>query len=292
MKKSIAFIINPISGGIPKHRIPQLVAQEIDSTKFDTEIFFTESTQHNKELAQQCVLKGFDAIIAVGGDGTINNTAKYIAGTKVAFGIVPLGSGNGLARHLGLSKHPKLALQTINNFCQTQIDTGTVNNEFFINVAGVGFDAHVTGKFAVAPRRGFWQYAKITLAEFAGYKARHYELIIDGIKSTESAFLICVANGSQYGNNAYISPLSIVNDGVFEVTILRPFKLHQMPQLGAMIFRKNIHQSSQVKVVSGKHIIIKRTANELVNIDGEPVQIEQDLDIKIHAGNLKIICNE
>ena len=228
MKKSIAFIINPISGGIPKHRIPQLVAQEIDSTKFDTEIFFTESTQHNKELAQQCVLKGFDAIVAVGGEGT-------------------------------------------------------VNNEFFINVAGVGFDAHVTGKFAVAPRRGFWQYAKITLAEFAGYKARHYELIIDGIKSTESAFLICVANGSQYGNNAYISPLSIVNDGVFEVTILRPFKLHQMPQLGAMIFRKNIHQSPQVKVVSGKHIIIKRTANELVNIDGEPVQIEQDLDIKIHA---------
>ena len=292
MKNRIAFIINPISGGIPKHRIPQLVAQEIDSTKFDVEIFFTESTQHNQELAQQCVRNKFDAIIAVGGDGTINNTAKYVAGTGIALGIIPLGSGNGLARHLGLSKHPKQALKTINKFYQTKIDTGLVNEVFFINVAGVGFDAHVTGKFAVAPRRGFWQYAKITLAEFAGYRARHYELIIDGVKSTEDAFLICVSNGSQYGNNAYISPLSMVNDGLFEVTILRPFKLHQMPKLGAMIFRKNIHQSAQVKVVSGKHIIIKRLANELVNIDGEPIQIEQDLTIQINASNLKIICNE
>ncbi len=289
MKKKLAFIINPISGGISKAHFPALVEKYINKNIFDYDLFYTQSTEHNKDLAKMCVAQQYDAIVAVGGDGTINNTAKYIAGTDITFGIIPVGSGNGLARHLHLSMHQEEALKAINKFDYTYMDTGLANNEFFLNVAGVGFDAHVSWMFANAPKRGFWQYTKITLAEFAKYKARKYHITIDGESITENAFLVCVANGSQYGNNAYIAPTADINDGIFEVTILKPFKLHQMPQLGARIFNKTIHRSAQVKVLSGKKIVITREAAEVVNIDGEPVMMEQNIDVKIIPANLKII---
>lgn len=289
MKKKLAFIINPISGGISKANFPALVDKRINKNIFDYDLYYTQSTEHNKDLAKMCVAQQYDGIIAVGGDGTINNTAKYIAGTDIAFGIVPVGSGNGLARHLNLSMNQEQALTAINKFDFTYMDTGLANNEFFLNVAGVGFDAHVSWMFAKAPKRGFWQYTKITLAEFAKYKARKYHIKIDGESITEDAFLVCVANGSQYGNNAYIAPTADINDGIFEITILKPFKLHQMPQLGARIFNKTIHQSAQVKVLSGKQIIINREAAEVVNIDGEPVMMDANIDIKIIPANLKII---
>lgn len=289
MKKKLAFIINPISGGISKANFPALVQKHINNNIFDYDLFYTQSTEHNKDLAKMCVVQQYDAVVAVGGDGTINNTAKYIAGTDIAFGIIPVGSGNGLARHLNLSMNQEEALKAINKFDYTYMDTGLANNEFFLNVAGVGFDAHVSWMFSNAPKRGFWQYTKITLSEFAKYKARKYHITIDGESITEDAFLVCVANGSQYGNNAYIAPTADINDGIFEITILKPFKLHQMPQLGARIFNKTLHKSAQVKVLSGKQIIIKREIAEVVNIDGEPVMMEHNIDVKIIPANLKII---
>lgn len=291
MKKKIAFIVNPISGGIQKQHFPQLVAKYINPEVFEYDILYTESTEHNKTLAKQCVAQQYHAVIAVGGDGTINNTAKYIAGSETIFGIIPLGSGNGLARHLNISMVPEKALEAVNKMDYTYMDTGTANNEFFINVAGVGFDAHVSWMFAQAPRRGFWQYTKITLSEFARYRPHHYKITVDGETVTEDAFLVCVANGSQYGNNAYISPTAEVNDGLFEITILKPFKLYQMPELGARIFNKTLHKSAQVKVMSGKNIIIERAQKEVVNIDGEPVMMDETIDIKMLPANLKIIIS-
>jgi diacylglycerol kinase family enzyme len=143
--------------------------------------------------------------------------------------------------------------------------------------------------FANAPKRGFWQYTKITLAEFAKYKTRKYQIKVDGTSITEEAFLVCVANGSQYGNNAFIAPTAHINDGLFDITILKPFKIHQMPQLGARIFNKTIHQSANVLVLSGKHIIIEREKTEVVNIDGEPLMMDLQIDIKLIPANLKII---
>ncbi len=289
MKKKLAFIINPISGGISKDNFAELVDKHINKNIFDCDLFYTQSTEHNKELAKACVAQQYDVIVAVGGDGTINNTAKYIAGTEILFGIIPLGSGNGLARHLHLSMKQEEAIKAINNYNYILMDTGLANNEFFLNVAGVGFDAHVSWMFANAPKRGFWQYTKITLAEFAKYKTRKYQIKVDGISITEEAFLVCVANGSQYGNNAFIAPTAHINDGVFDITILKPFKIHQMPQLGARIFNKTIHQSAHVKVLSGKHIIIEREKTEVVNIDGEPLMMDLQIDIKLIPANLKII---
>ncbi len=289
MKKKITFIINPISGGIRKETFPSLIGKNIDSNKFDVEISFTRSAAHNLELAQQAVEQRKDIIVAVGGDGTINNVAKYVTGSESVFGMIPMGSGNGLARHLNIPLNNQKALQLINRQKSIKIDTGKANDDFFINVAGAGFDAHVSWMFANAPSRGFWSYAKITLNEFAQYKSREYELIIDGKSITEKAFLICVANGSQYGNNAFIAPTADLKDGIFEVSLLKPFKKRNMPFIGLEMFTKKFNNSKYVTTFRGKHIIIKRPDAEVVNIDGEPVMMEKLLDIKIVPASLQVL---
>jgi YegS/Rv2252/BmrU family lipid kinase len=289
LKKTISFIINPISGGINKDTFPTLIHKHIDKNKFDIEIHFTKSAHHNQELAEAAVRNKKDIIVAVGGDGTINHVAKFVTGSSSIFGMIPMGSGNGLARHLNISLNHTLALKTINNLKTVKIDTGKANDLFFINVAGAGFDAHVSGMFATASTRGFMSYAKITLNEFAQYKPHEYTLVIDGKPINEKAFIVCVANGSQYGNNAFIAPNADLTDGIFEVSLIKPFRKRAMPFLGLDLFRKKFNDSKFVSTYRGKHIIIKRPKAEVVNIDGEPVMMDKDLTIEISPSSLNVI---
>ena len=289
MKKKIAFIINPISGGINKQQFPSLIGRYLDRNQFDVEINFTRSAEHNLELAQEMVIKKKDIVVAVGGDGTINNIAKYLVNTGILFGIIPQGSGNGLARHLRIPLQNIKALQVINKLHRKNIDAGMANDTFFINVAGAGFDAHVSWMFANAPKRGFWSYSKITLTEFANYKPQQYELIVDGKSVSKDAFIICVANGSQYGNNAYIAPKANLDDGLFDISIMKPFKIHQMPIIGMELFLKKYNNSQYVDVLKGTNILIKRPEAGVFNIDGEPVLMEKDIQIKMLPEALKVI---
>ncbi len=289
MKKKIAFIINPISGGINKQQFPSLIGRYLDRNQFDIEINYTRSAEHNLELAQEMVFKKKDIVVAVGGDGTINNIAKYLVNTGVLFGIIPQGSGNGLARHLRIPLNNIKALQVINKLHRKNIDAGMANDTFFINVAGAGFDAHVSWMFANAPKRGFWSYSKITLTEFANYKPQQYELIVDGKSVSKDAFIICVANGSQYGNNAYIAPKANLDDGLFDISIMKPFKIHQMPIIGMELFLKKYNNSQYVDVMRGANIMIKRPESGVFNIDGEPVLMEKDIQIKMLPEALKVI---
>jgi diacylglycerol kinase (ATP) len=289
LKKSISFIINPISGGINKESFPSFIENAIDKNKFDVEIHFTKSKEHNSELAQNIVQQKKDVIVAVGGDGTINHVAKHLVSSESIFGIIPMGSGNGLARHLGISLNHHKALKVINELHTLKIDTGKTNDVFFINVAGAGFDAHVSNMFAKATKRGFSSYAKITLNEFARYTSRYYELIIDGRKIKQKAFIVCIANGSQYGNNAFIAPQAVLSDGIFEISLLKPFHPIQIPLIGFDMFAKKFDRSNFVKTYRGKNIIIKRPNSEVVNIDGEPVMMEKDLQINILPSSLKVI---
>lgn len=289
MKKKIAFIINPISGGINKQDFPSMIGRYLDRNQFDVEINFTRSTEHNIQLAKEAVQQQKDIVVAVGGDGTINNVAKHLIGTGILFGIIPQGSGNGLARHLRLPLDTRKALHVINKLHRKNIDTGMANDTFFINVAGAGFDAHVSWMFANAPKRGFWSYTKITLNEFSNYKPQSYELIVDGQSITKDAFIICVANGSQYGNNAFIAPQANLDDGLFDISIMKPFKTHQMPAIGLEMFLKKYNNSKYVDALRGSDIIIKRAEAGVLNIDGEPVMMDKDIHIKILPESLKII---
>lgn len=289
MKKKITFIINPISGGINKEKFPSLIGRYLDRNQFEVEINFTRSAEHNLELAQQAAEQKKDVVIAVGGDGTINNIAKYMVNTGIMFGIVPQGSGNGLARHLRIPLNNVKALKIINKLHRKNIDAGMANDQFFLNVAGAGFDAHVSWMFANAPKRGFWSYTKITLNEFAKYNPQSYELIVDGKLITRDAFIICVANGSQYGNNAYIAPHANLDDGLFDISILKPFRIHQMPVIGMEMFLKKYNNSRYVDTLRGENIIIKRAHDGVFNIDGEPVMMDKDIHIKILPEALKVI---
>lgn len=289
MKKKIAFIINPISGGINKQHFPALIGKYLDRNQFDIEINFTRSAEHNLALAQEAVETKKDIVIAVGGDGTINNIAKYMVNTGILFGIIPQGSGNGLARHLKIPMNNIAALRVINKLHRKNIDAGMANDQFFLNVAGAGFDAHVSWMFANAPKRGFWSYTKITLNEFANYKPQSYELMVDGKTVTKDAFIICVANGSQYGNNAYIAPQANLDDGLFDISIMKPFKVHQMPVIGLEMFLKKYNNSKYVDALKGSEILIKRPEAGVFNIDGEPVMMEKDIYIKVLPEALKVI---
>jgi diacylglycerol kinase (ATP) len=289
LKKKISFIINPISGGINKQHFPALIGRYLDRNLFDLEINFTRSAEHNLELAQQAAETKKDIVIAVGGDGTINNIAKYMVNTGILFGIIPQGSGNGLARHLKIPLDNTKAIKVINKLHRKNIDTGMANDQFFLNVAGAGFDAHVSWMFANAPKRGFWSYTKITLNEFANYKPQSYELIVDGKTVTKDAFIICVANGSQYGNNAFIAPQANLDDGMFDISVMKPFKTYQMPAIGLEMFMKKYNNSRYVDALKGSDIVIKRPEEGVFNIDGEPVMMAKDIHIKILPESLKVI---
>jgi diacylglycerol kinase family enzyme len=177
----------------------------------------------------------------------------------------------------------------INKLHRKNIDAGMANDQFFVNVAGAGFDAHVSWMFANAPKRGFWSYTKITLKEFANYKHQSYELTVDGKSITKDAFIICVANGSQYGNNAYIAPQANLDDGLFDISVMKPFKVHQMPLIGMEMFLKKYNNSRYVDALKGSAILIKRPEAGVFNIDGEPIMMEKDIQIKVLPEALKVI---
>lgn len=289
MKKKIVFIINPISGGIRKNRIPGLINQVIDRNLFDIEIAQTRSSDHNLELAANAVASAADIVVAIGGDGTINHIAKYVTGSGKLMGIVPLGSGNGLARHLGIPLNPEKALRLINRMNKISIDTATANGHFFLNVAGTGFDAHVSRLFATAPHRGFYSYTKITLKEFARYQPEQFNLIIDGRLVNTDAFILCVANGSQYGNNAFIAPGADLQDGMLDISVIKPFRSFHLPVIGTHLFTRRFNRSPYIDNYSGKEIIIRRSNPGYINIDGEAIMMEPEVTIKLLPLSLNIL---
>ena len=289
MKKNITFIINPISGGIKKQGIPQLIEQQLDHHLYAAEIKFTSTAEDTPRYAAEAVAAKKDIVVAVGGDGTINQIAQKLVHTSTALGIVPQGSGNGFARHLHIPLEPERAIALLNKGKITCIDTGTINDEIFVNVTGAGFDAHVAWKFATAPKRGFYSYAKITLNEFRNYQLRDYTIEIDGTTIERKAFLVCCSNGSQYGNNAFITPGADMQDGLLDIAIMKEVKLRSMPAIAWEMFTQRFRNSKHVEMFKGKNIVIHRSHTEVANIDGEPYQLGKDLSVQVLPASLNVI---
>jgi len=211
-KKKLLFILNPISGGKKKKAIESLISSYLDHDQFEYEILKTEYPGHAAQLTQD---HKFDKniIIAVGGDGTINEIARELKDTACSLGIIAQGSGNGLARHLGLSINPRKAIEQINTSRQMLIDTAELNGHFFVSIAGIGFDSLIAHMFTQSKRRGFLGYGSLSFQEFFKYKEQNYRIIIDGQKIERNAFLIAFANSNQFGYDTKISPLADIQDG-------------------------------------------------------------------------------
>jgi len=288
IKKKICFIVNPISGVGKQKVIEKMIDRHLDQALFEYKIVYTKAAKHATELAKQAVADNFSIVTAVGGDGSVNEIARGLIGTAAAMAIIPTGSGNGLARHLNIPLDLKKAMEVINNANETRIDTGQFNNETFINMAGVGFDAHIGWEFAKFGKRGLSSYIKVIMREFRKYQAQNFELIIDGKIYSKKAFLISFANGSQWGNNAYISPLADIADGYIDIAVLKDFSRIKIIAIAFRLFNKTVHQSSCLEIIKAKEVIVKQPG-VIAHIDGEPIEIGNTISIKVNPLSLKII---
>ncbi len=289
MKQRILFIVNPISGGLSKVFIPNLIDKNLDHQKFDARIIYTTHHEHAKVLAEEAVAGDIDIVVAVGGDGTINEVAGVLESSGKILAIVPCGSGNGLARTLGIPLSNEKAIAKINQLKTIEIDVGLLNDKKFFNMAGMGFDAHISAHFANSIRRGFVGYIKSTLKEVAGYKAQSYIINIDGKSIKTDAFMLSLANSSQYGNNAHISPTASTQDGLLDICIIKPFPLRLFPVLGYRMFAKTSANSKYVDIIKAQNFKIIREAEAPVHVDGEPFLMGTELTVGIKPLALKII---
>lgn len=288
-KSNILFIINPISGGKDKLKIPAIIDANLDRSKFNPNFSFTEYVGHAAEIAEEAANKNFDIIVAVGGDGTINEIASKVMQQQKILGIIPFGSGNGLARFLKIPMHTAKAIQVINQMNVMQIDTGTFNDKYFFNMAGMGFDAHISSVFVGNKKRGLSGYLKLGLKEMMNYKPETYHLKIDGESYTRKAFVVSVANSSQYGNNAHVSPQASVTDGLLDVCIVKSFPLYKIPLLAYQMLNASTDQSDMVEIIRGKDIHITRQEGAAIHIDGEPYFMGKEINVTISPLSLNVI---
>lgn len=289
--KELLFIINPISGGKDKHGFPELVHKYLDKNRFSFSCCFTEYAGHAHLLAKAAVeTNKYYAVVAVGGDGTINEVASALVHTPLPMGIIPCGSGNGLALSLGLSLDNCKALSALNDFEPRAIDAATVNGEWFFNMAGMGFDAHISHAFAAMEKRGFAGYIKTSVREVLKYTPYPYEITIDGKRYDQKAFMVSIANSPQYGNNAIISPTASLTDGLLDVCIVKPFALWRFPYLVLAMFAKKGERTSYLDVIKGKNIRIVSFDNPMIHLDGEPKVVEKEILINIEASAILILC--
>ena len=242
-----------------------------------------------QQIAAQAAEEKTDMVVAIGGDGTINEIARSLVHTDTALGIIPCGSGNGLARHLHIPMEPKRALEVLNEGCMDVIDYGKINGTDFFCTCGVGFDAFVSLKFAHAGKRGLLTYLEKTLQESLKYEPETYELETENGVSKYKAFLIACGNASQYGNNAYIAPQATLTDGLLDVTILEPFTVLDVPSLAFQLFNKTIDQNSRIKTFRCKQLCIRRTTPGVVHFDGDPMETDANVNIQLIQRGLRVV---
>ena len=291
MKKKIVFIMNPISGTSDKKDIPYLIEELLDKEQFDYSIRETEYAGHAYEIAKESKEQGIDIVVAVGGDGTVNEVGRALVHSNTALGIIPTGSGNGLARHLLIPMKIKWAIQVINDCEITDLDYGIINEHPFFCTCGVGFDAFISEKFAEAGKRGPITYLENILKEGLKYKPETYEIEAENGTIKKKAFLISCANASQYGNNAYIAPQASMSDGMIDVIIMEPFDALEASQISIEMFNKTLDKNNKIKTFRSKEIKIYRKAPGVIHYDGDPVETGKEIVVTLKEKGIKILTN-
>jgi len=284
--RQFGFIINPISGH-GHSKAEQVIRDFAEHQPHNASLFFTTAQGHATELASQAISDGLIPV-AVGGDGTVNEVAHAVIAAQGTMGIIPRGSGNGVARHLGISMKPKMALDQLLSGNVQQIDSGTVNEKTFVMLVGFGFDAVVAYKMSKSKTRGLQAYARIVLQEWQRYKPKEIELTIDTDYYKFSNFMTSVSNASQFGNNFYQAPLASVRDGLLDVGTITPFPMLAAADIALKMVTKSIDSSRYKTGKQGKNITVK-TDSRVMNVDGEAVPFNGHATIAINPSSLSII---
>lgn len=291
IKEKIAFIINPKSGRREKVNLEERIFKNLDLELYSPTFHFTSYQRHAYKLVHQLAGEGYSKIVAVGGDGTVNEVAGAASELDLTLGIIPTGSGNGLARHLGISTKIDSAIRCLNNCTSKRIDVGKINDKWFFCTCGVGFDAHIGRQFSKVGKRGFISYIRTVIKEYRQYTPKKYRFQVDGKKYVRRAFLITIANASQYGNNAYIAPDACIDDGLFDIGIINPFPAFKALLMGIRLFNRSIQYSKYHEVIRGKEIVFKKPKKRYIfQYDGEPKKFKRsEIKICVYPKRLKVL---
>lgn len=283
------FIVNPLAGAGGKRKFPDLIYHAFRSNPSDVKVLFTRCQGDAKAIIKE-YSNDYDVFVAVGGDGTTNEIASVVAGTDKIMGIIPAGSGNALGRELNISMTPSVALKELQKSEVRSIDTAIVNDHIrFVNACGFGFDEHIARCFNQSINRGPVSYFSLVLKEFPVYNSHQYEINIDGVLLNKKAFVLTIANTSQYGNNAFIAPKAIINDGILDICIMSPFSVGVAPEMILRLLNKQLDSSRYCEYFKAKEITIKGK-NLNYQIDGETIKNEHQVNIKIDPLSLKILA--
>lgn len=291
MPRKILFIVNPNAGKRISDQIITTIREEFPENMY-YQIVIWKDKYHFEEITHLLLTQNYTDAIAVGGDGTVNHVAKTILNTNIRLGIVPIGSGNGLARSLGISMNIREAIKQIAVGNAAKIDSGKVNGIPFFCTSGLGFDAQIGEKFATMTKRGLQGYVKVTITELFKYRSQTYTLHINGQAIKRKAFLITVANAGQYGNDFYIAPEASMLDGQFHVAILKPFHFISVFGLLIKILRKKAHTSRYIETFVCNELTIERVNDGSIHFDGEPEHAGNRIEFKNYPNSLNAIIGK
>jgi YegS/Rv2252/BmrU family lipid kinase len=291
-QRKLLLIINPISGLGSKETFEPLVRKMLEPLGYDITTVYTCARGDATRLAMHAVNEGFYGVLAAGGDGTVNETARALCHTPLILGIIPCGSGNGLARHLGIPIDPVAAVKIIAEGKFVESDFGEVNGHPFFCTFGVGFDAAVSSNFARQHRRGPLTYIRSAISEYINFHPQVYTVSANGHVLTEKAFLIAVCNASQYGNNAYIAPRASITDGELDITIIHAGNPLDTAMVGMDLFTGYIDKNTLIHSFRAPAAVIYRQQPGPAHLDGEPMTIDDTMEIKCHSSGLRIFTPE
>ena len=271
MKKKIVFVINPISGVGRQRKIEQLIVENLNQDLFDYSVRYTERIHHGTEIAREAVDKGFDCVVAVGGDGSVNDVAEGLKDSGVTMGIIPCGSGNGLARGLKIPLSPASAIKLLNQQNEHLIDSIVINDKYIsVNAAGVGFDAYIARLMKAAKTRGFAAYTNLILREYASYKNNTYTFTV------------------QFGYNLSVAPKAKLSDGLIDISIIDKIPLDHILITAPMAFMNLLDHSQHAEMFRAKDLVIEGNVHKWVNIDGEGINVGNTVHFVNHPQSVKI----
>lgn len=289
MPDKVFFVINKFAGTGFQPKIEGHIIDVCARLSLECTIEYTQHKGHATELAREAALAGFKRVFAMGGDGTINETAQGLVGTDAAMGIIAKGSGNGLARHLTIPLNFKKSLNLLDDYQIIDVDVMRVNGKLSANVSGVGFDAHIADKFANHTHRGLAGYTTVVLREFAAFRDFTSHLVLDNQPMDARCFILAFANSSQFGNNARVAPQASVQDGLIDVCFVKKVPFTEIIPFAAKMFSGQAHISRFIEIKKARHLTVQLETPLPWHVDGEPLPPEKNFEIAIEPGALKVI---
>lgn len=293
--KKLVCIINPIAGSGNGRSVSDIFSKNIDRNVYDCSIRFTEYAGHAGVIASEAVSQGADVVVAVGGDGTVNEIASSLAGSQTALAIIPRGSGNGLAYHLGLPTNIRENISYINQGNFVKIDTGLFNGHPFFCTCGVGYDAKVAMSYSKAGTRGLMTYVMKTIEAWYDYEPATYRITTESAEFEVKAFLITCGNANQWGNHYHITPKASLQDGLLDLTIIHPFNLLQAIPIPVQLLDSHIYHHSKVDSIKASRVRIERICapgddvRTEAHFDGEAIMTDSVMEISCIPSNLNVI---